>query len=65
MALYVDGKNIVQITVDRKNIAAIYTMTVDGVKAIWEAIRSCFGSGMWIRKKPWLRKEGWRRAKRF
>lgn len=32
----------------------------DDSRIIWEAIRSCFGSGHWINIKPWTNKEGWR-----
>jgi hypothetical protein len=61
MALYYDQKPISQVHWKSKSIAAIYY----GAQLVWEAIRSCFGSGMWIRKKPWLYKEGWRKTKKY
>lgn len=54
-------KEIVYINAKGKVIAAIY----QGAQLLWEAIRSCFGSGMWTGAKPWLGKEGWRGTKRF
>lgn len=60
MAIRIDNKEITAITVQKKVISAIYTATVTGAKLVWEAIRSCFGSGVWIGKKPWLGKEGWK-----
>ena len=40
----------------KKAIAAIYK----GVHVIWQAVRSCFGSGRWIGNKPWIGKEKWK-----
>ena len=60
MAIRIDNKEITAITIRKKVISAIYTATATGAKLVWEAIRSCFGSGVWIRKKPWLGKEGWK-----
>ena len=55
MALYVnEGKNVIQI------VLAVYK----GALKVWESVRSCFGSGMWILDKPWLYSEGWRETKR-
>ena len=30
-----------------------------GGRPIWQAVRSCFGSGVWRGKKPWIGKEKW------
>lgn len=44
----------------QKNIGAIY----QGSKLLWRtvynAIKSCFGSGTWIGDKPWLGDYSWR-----
>lgn len=32
-------------------------------RLVWEAIRSCFGSGVWYNEKPWLNKEEWKNKK--
>lgn len=61
MALYVNGgKNIIQIIAEKRTVVAIYK----GALKVWESVRSCFGSGMWILDKPWLYNEGWRETKR-
>lgn len=60
MALHVQGKDITQIFVKNRTISAIYKAGV----LVWEAVRSCFGSGMWVLAKPWLGKEAWRRGKK-
>ena len=37
---------------------------INGVwRLIWQAVRSCFGSGKWIGNKPWIGKEKWRGTK--
>lgn len=39
-----------------KTISAVYY----GAKLVWEAISSCFGSGMWLGARPWKGTDGWR-----
>jgi len=29
-------------------------------KVVWQAIRSCFGSGLWKPRKPWVNTEKWK-----
>lgn len=41
----VGRKEISQITAKEKPIAKIYAFVGDELKLVWEAIRSCFGSG--------------------
>lgn len=60
MAIYVDKKNIVQVFAENKAVAAIYA----GAILVWQAVRSCFGAGFWVGRKPWLYKEGWRYYKK-
>lgn len=59
MALHTQNKEISGIFTHNKIISAIYK----GGVLVWEAVRSCFGSGMWLIDKPWLYKEGWRLGK--
>lgn len=54
--IYKNGKEITQVIAKGKVISAIYK----GTKLVWQAIRSCFGSGGWINDKPWLNDEGWK-----
>lgn len=37
-------------------ITAVYK----GAKLVWEAITSCFGSGMWLNLRAWKNTDGWK-----
>ena len=39
-----------------KVVVSIYHMG----RQVWQAVRSCFGSGGWINDAPWLNDEGWK-----
>jgi hypothetical protein len=60
MALFIYNKEITQIVSKNKPISTVYKAGV----IVWQAVRSCFGGGLWISKKPWLGKEGWKLGKR-
>lgn len=51
-----NGKSISQIYYGSKSIQIVKK----GLDTVWQAIRSCFGSGYWINEKPWLNDEGWK-----
>lgn len=51
-----NSKTIYSIFVQGKAVQAVYY----GTQLVWQAIRSCFGSGRWINDKPWLNIEAWR-----
>lgn len=34
-----------------------------GLRLVWQAVRSCFGSGIWVSAKPWLGAEKWKNHK--
>jgi len=55
------NKEVVLVTAEGKEITSIF----QGVQLLWEAVRSCFGSGIWVGKKPWIGKEAWRGSKRY
>lgn len=44
----------------QKNIGAIYQGTKLVWRTIYNAIRSCFGSGTWLGDKPWLGSDNWK-----
>lgn len=41
-----------------KVIMAVYK----GVKLVWEAITSCFGSGRWLNERVWKNTDGWKNS---
>ena len=54
-----------------KNLVARYKARPDGkywvvqevwrgARLVWQAIRSCFGSGAWIGERPWLGDDPWK-----
>jgi len=57
--IYKGRKEIAARYIGSRVIAAVYY----GVKLVWEAISSCFGSGAWDGKKPWSGKDAWRGGK--
>ena len=54
--IFRNGKEVTAVYLGEKVIASVYHGTV----LVWSAVRSCFGSGRWIGKKPWLGKERWK-----
>lgn len=40
----------------RKTITYVY----HGFVKIYQAIRSCFGSGVWISNRPWIGSDKWK-----
>ena len=51
-----DGKEVVDIHHGGKAGTSLYK----GRRLVWEAVKSCFGRGMWIDTKPWTNSDGWR-----
>lgn len=38
----------------------VITAVYKGAKLVWEAISSCFGSGMWLNLRAWKDTDGWK-----
>lgn len=55
----INNKQIAAIRLGGKSISMVYK----GAALVWQSVRSCFGSGRWIKDKPWLGSEGWRYGK--
>ena len=51
----INNKDITYVYCNKK-ISVIYKSG----KIVWQAIRSCFGSGFWVNKKGWINDEGWK-----
>lgn len=48
--------SIVAKIINGRPLAAVY----HGLRLVWIAVRSCFGSGVWIDEKPWIDDEFWK-----
>lgn len=53
------GKEINSLHKGGKLISMIYK----GARIVWQAIRSCFGTGIWRRDKPWVSEDKWKNNK--
>lgn len=57
MPIYIkSGKELSALHIGQAAKSALYI----GAKLIWQAVRSCFGSGFWVNQKPWLNNESWK-----
>lgn len=50
------GKELQARYYGKKEIQYIYK----GLRLIWQAIKSCFGSGYWMSALPWKNDNGWK-----
>lgn len=59
--LKINGREITRIEIKDKNgiIRVISYVRYLG-DLVWQAVRSCFGSGLWISAKPWISEETWK-----
>lgn len=53
------GKEIVARFHGQRSLAATY----HGLKLVWQAVRSCFGKGIWRNDKPWINSDKWKNFK--
>lgn len=54
--IFKEHKEIVGVFKGETPISAIYK----GIRLVWQAIRSCFGSGAWINERPWIGEDPWK-----
>ena len=54
--IFKDGKEVTGIFYKGKTGTALYK----GNTLVWEAVKSCFGRGMWVGEKGWVNSDGWR-----
>jgi hypothetical protein len=64
MALYVrqDDDTTKQVTSIYKGSVdgpKVITAVYQGLKLLWQYIKSCFGRGYWINDKMWSNRDGW------
>lgn len=55
-----NGKEVTSIYDRGKQVTAVYRYVAGAWRAVWEAIRSCFGAGYWSDEKPWSDEEPWK-----
>lgn len=54
--IYKEGKQVSGIHWKGRIVSVVRKGTV----VVWEAIKSCFGKGMWIGNKPWIGTDRWK-----
>ena len=54
------GKDIIAIRYVENGIETVFAALHVGIETVWQAVRSCFGSGKWINSKPWIDNENWK-----
>lgn len=55
MALYVNNNQINTIYKGKQVVQSVY----QGLKLVWQYIKSCFGRGYWINDKAWSDSDAW------
>ena len=54
--IFKENKEIIGVFKGDTPISAVYK----GTKLVWQAIRSCYGSGAWLNERPWLEDDPWK-----
>ena len=57
--IYRNNKEAIGIYYLGRSVSAMYHLG----QLVWQAVRSCFGSGVWVSAKPWLGSEKWKNHK--
>lgn len=58
--LGIDGHEITRIEIKDKGVTRVISYIRYLGDLVWQAVRSCFGSGLWIPGKPWISGETWK-----
>lgn len=58
--IQINGKEITAIYYIKQGVKITVQYIRDMSKIVWQAVRSCFGSGTWDNTKPWKNNEKWR-----
>lgn len=60
--LRINGNEITRIEIkDSSGVVRVISYVRYAADLVWQAVRSCFGSGLWIPSKPWLSSETWKK----
>lgn len=55
-----EAHEITQVNVVKDGVIKAISYIYYGSKLVWQAVRSCFGSGLWVSQKSWLGDESWK-----
>lgn len=59
MSIKKGSRDVTYIAKGNRAVSAVYR----GITLVWMAVRSCFGSGVWVDEKPWIDSENWKNEK--
>lgn len=60
MALYINGKKIINFSINSKIVTSMWRVVNGKIVKIYESVRSCFGSGDWRSNLPWVNNDVWK-----
>lgn len=55
-----EAHEITQVNIVKDGVIKAISYIYYGSKLVWQAVRSCFGSGLWVSQKSWLGDESWK-----
>ena len=63
MGIYRKGHEVTGIHRFGRDISEVWKYIDGSWRIVWQAVRSCFGSGRWFNIKCWSNTEGWNNGK--